>query len=169
MSTKKLAGWIGSTSYAAKEGRGDHPGTVCLKFPTVNAFNEYFEEHDSLLVVDVQYHPRWWGLFTTVLAMTTNQISPEELADMNEVSREVEFAMAGRRRDRAIMREKDEAENKLSAQEKERLAEVGKKYEARVKHMRKMDPGSKERKDTEALLNAGDPEVLNAILKDAEK
>lgn len=166
---KKEAGWIGSTSYAAKEGRGDHPGCKCMTFWSVYSYNRYFEKNASLLVIEEHFIPVLFGLITKVVVMITNQLTAEEMADYHEVGREVEFAMAERRKARAVERENQEAEGRRLVTENLRLAEVGRKCEARVKHMRSMDPSSPERKATEKLLNAGDPEILNALMEGQTK
>lgn len=154
-STKKLAGWIGTTSFAAKEGRGDHPGCVAMSFPSVKAYNDYFAEHSGLLVVEENFIPRWFR-GPSVVAMVTNQLDPEEMEDMNEVSREVEFAMAKRRQAKQEAREKAASEAALVEQELKRLAVVGSKYEARVKAARE----SSNPKEAMAVINSGDPEIL---------
>lgn len=169
METVKELTWIGSTSFAAKEGRGDHPGCVCMKFWSVWSYNRYFRKNSKLLVVEEVFLPVLFGLLTTVVVMVTNQLSPEEMEDMNEVSREIEFAMAAKRKKKAEDREKAAEEANAKANENQRLAAVGAKYEARVKQMRAMDPTTEDRKELESLLNKGDPEILYTTKMEAFK
>lgn len=171
MSVKSLS-WMGNISYAQPQGRGEYPGAMCKKFPTVKAFNDYFKpgnEGESHMVIDMTYYRPWQRLFLTVgvIAMVTNQLTGDELNDMMEVQREVEFAMAKRRKERQEAKEKLKAEQAVVLQNKERLALVGEKYEARVKHMKAMDPTSQDRKDIEKLINSGDPEILFTDKKEA--
>ena len=101
-----------------------------MEFDSVADFNRYFEKNESLLVVDVQYANTLFGL--KVLCMVTNQLDPKELADMNEVSREIEFAMAARRVERDAKLEEQALVDRKAKEEMARLATVGSKYEARV-------------------------------------
>lgn len=156
---KEQVGWIGNTSYAQPQGKGEYPGATCKKFWSIWSYNRYFKKNSHLLVIDVHY-VMFLGIWAMPVVMLTNQLNPTELAEMQEVSREIEFAMAERR----AQRQKTEEENKRAEEafkvEEKRLADVGRKYEARVKHMRSLPPGSKERKEVEAKLNAGDKDVL---------
>jgi hypothetical protein len=153
--------WVGSISYAQPGGKGDYPGAVCKKFWSVWGYNRFFTKNESMLVIDVTYVPVLLGLFTKVIVMYTNQLNEEEMADMNEVSREVEFKMAERRLERAKYKEEQSVKVSEAQTEVARLAEIGRKYEARVKHMKSLARGSKERKELTKKLNAGDPEILD--------
>ena len=157
MNIKQLS-WIGDISYAQPQGKGEYPGAVCMSFDSVKSFNAYFKAHSQLLVIDVTYIKRWWR--TTVVAMVTNQLSPQELNDLQEVSREIEFAMMDRRKARAVAAEQEAIDKAVKVVEEKRLADIGRRYEARVKHMRLLPPNSTRRKEIEAKLNAGDPKVL---------
>lgn len=163
MTLKSNIGWIGSTSYAQPQGKGEYPGATCRKFRSIKAYNRFFENNPQLMVINETYIPYFFNLFTAVVVMMTNQLSPEELEDMQETSRELEFAMADRRKKKAEAREQLQKNAEAAKAELARLAEVGRRYEARVKHMRSLTPGSKERKDVEDKLNAGDPEVLGTV------
>jgi len=160
MLTKSLT-WIGDISYAQPQGKGEYPGSKCATFWSVYSYNRFFKKNDSLLVIDSTYIPYFFGLLTRVVVMFTNQLNEDELNDMQEVAREVEFAMAERRKKRAIHKEEQEKTNVANIAEEKRLADVGRKYEARVKHMRLLPASSQERKDVEAKLNKGDPSVLD--------
>lgn len=170
MGTKQLT-WIGNISYAQPQGRGEYPGAMMMKFRSYKKFNDYFAPGNSgerHMCIDKTEVPVLFGLLGVhIYAMITNQLNEEELADMMEVQRETEFAMAKRRQERKEAKEKLEAEQKANAQDRERLILVGEKYEARVKHMKSLAPGDTERKELEKLLNAGDPEVLFNDKKEA--
>lgn len=157
MSVKELS-WIGPISYAQPQGKGDYPGVICMKFNSIKAYNKYFKDNPSLLVVQDHYIKTLFGV--TVIAMVTNQLKDEEMADLNEVSREVEFAMAERRKIRQEAKEKLEQEQAAKAEEEKRLATVGRKYEERVKHMKSLPVTDIARKLIEGSLNGGDPDVL---------
>lgn len=162
---KTANGWIGSTSYAQPQGKGEYPGATCKVFRTISGYNRYFEKNSHLLVINDHYIPYFFGLFTMVIVMMTNQLSPDELEDMQETSREIEFKMADRRKTKTEAREKQAALAVATRDEVNRLADVGRKYEARVKHMRSLDPTTQERKDLEKQINRGDPEILGLTNK----
>lgn len=156
---KQQAGWIGSTSYAQPQGKGEYPGATCLKFWSIWSYNRYFKKNSHLLVIDVHY-VMFLGIWAMPVVMLTNQLNPQELAEMQEVSREIEFAMAERRQKRQAAEEENKRAEEAFKVEEKRLADVGRRYEARVKHMRALDPTSQERKNMEKKLNAGDKDVL---------
>ena len=160
MDIKEQTGWVGSTSYAQPQGKGDYPGAKCKMFLTIWGFNQYFKKNSHLLVIDVSYIPVLFGLFTSPVVMYTNQLSPEEQQDMQEVSREIEFTMAKRRAAKSEAQAKLKAESEAAQQEKDRLVLVGAKYEARVKHMKSLSPSEQERKNMESTLNKGDADIL---------
>lgn len=172
MSTKTLFSYPGTISAALRDGQ--YPGCKAVWFWTVAGYNKFFTEEPGkpghgLLVVDAQVRPYFFGLFVGVACMYTTQLSPEDAEDMTEVSRELEFAMAKRKQERAAAREEAHAVQAAANQEMARLAAVGSKYEARVKGMRAMSPSDSQRKELESMLNAGDPEVLFADKLEAFK
>lgn len=80
---------------------------------------------------------------------------------MIETSREIEFAMADKRAKRRAAAEEEMKLNLMVQEEMKRLAQVGQRYEDRVKHA-KVQPTIKQQNDAMAVLNSGDPEVLFA-------
>ncbi len=165
MSIKELT-WIGDISYAQPQGKGEYPGAVCMSFNSIKTYNKYFKDHPNLLVIDDHYIPRFFGLFgTSVVAMVTNQLNEEEMNDLQEVARETEFKMAEIRKKRAIAKEEQTRKAEADKVEEKRLADVGRRYEARVSHMKALPSGDPKRKELEATLNRGDVEVLGITNK----
>lgn len=170
MSVKSLFKYPGTASVALRDGQ--YPGVKTRWFRSIAAFDKFFNEDadkpgTGYIVVDAQVVPYFFGLFVGVSAMYTNQLSADELEDMNMVSREVEFKMADIRAARAAQREQAAAVQKATEEELKRLSQVGAKYEASVKHMRSLSPSDQERKDIERTLNSGDPEILFADKREA--
>ena len=142
-----------------------YPGVKAKWFWTIWGYNWFFREVDGqpghgLLVVRAEPMTYFFGLLTGILVHYTKQLTPEEEQDFLEVSREIEFAMADRRKTRQAQREQEAAIKAATDAEMTRLAQVGKKYEDRVKHMKSGTIDMKTRNDIESTLNGGDPEVL---------
>jgi hypothetical protein len=134
-------------------------------FWSTTSYNRFFQDTQvgdpkAYVVIEARPVPYFFGLLVGLMVTDTKQLDPGEEQDFQEVTREIEFAMADRRLKRAKAKEEQEAVQKAATAEQARLALVGQKYENRTKHMKTMPPGDQERKDMEALLNAGDPEIL---------
>lgn len=142
-----------------------YPGCKAKFFLTTWGFNRFFKEKPgqpghALLVVHMESTPWLLGLMMGITAVYTKQLSPDEMQDMEDVTREIEFAMEDRRAKRRAQAEEDQKVKIAADEEIKRRALVGQKYEERVKHMKTLPPSESQRKVLEAALNAGDPEVL---------
>lgn len=142
----------------------NYPGCAVKWFWTVRGYQKFFAEDEDkpghgFLVVDARPSPYFFGLLLGVMVTYTKQLTHEEEADMQFVTREIDASLAKRRQERAERQDEERRVQEAATQEQARLALVGKKYEDRVKHM-KAPMTIKDRNDAEAALNSGDPEVL---------
>lgn len=151
----------------------DYPGVKAEFFWSIHSYNRFFQEGPGqakpFVVVKAEPVSYLFGLLTGVMVHYTKQLATEEEQDFFEVTRRIEFEMAGIKAKRAEKKAEDQRVAEAAKAEQARLALVGKKYEERVKHMRATDPSTSERKNMEAALNAGDPEVLYMDKVDAFK
>lgn len=152
----------------------NYPGCKAKFFWSVGSYNRFFTEKPgspghAYVVVGAAPISYFLGLLLGVMVHYTKQLTAEEEADFEMVSREIEFGMQEKRRERAQAR-KDAHQLDLQAQaEVARLAAIGKKYEDRVAHKKSLAPSDEEYKDVEKVLNAGDPEILFLSKEEAFK
>lgn len=172
MSTKSILNWPGHISAQLHDGAW--PGVKATYFMTTWGFNRFFREHDGKpghgrLVVKAEAKPWLFGLVVGWVVLYTNQQSPEDMEDMEIVAREVEAKLSVIRRKRAAMRAELAAVEVAAKAEMARLANIGKKYEDRVSHLRSLPASDKVRKSMQTSLDSGDFEVLFASKEDAFK
>lgn len=162
MSIKAQSGYPGTISLANPAQA--YPGAKAKWFWSVGAYNRFFQEKPGkpphgMVVITAQPTPYFLGLLIGVMVQYTKQLSPEEEADMLRVTREIEFKMAEIRQEREAKAEEERRVKEATEAEMKRLAQVGAKYEERVKHAR-AQPTLAEQSAIMDLLNKGDPEVL---------
>lgn len=133
--------WVGDINVGLpQEG---YVGAKCISFPTIRAFNRYFADtgHDRdtpgmlLIKVIATYRP-WWtlGLTTSVVALVTNQLDPEEHDEMEQASRRIEMEMDKWREEQAKKKYEERMVEQAADEEVKRLARVGDHCEKNHKH-----------------------------------
>lgn len=142
----------GHMAFANKGGEYFH-GCRVARFRTISDLNHFFEPGSKghlKLVGEIIAAPD--GSF---LCVYTAKLTNADLERVERWNREQHAAFAEERKaEEQEQREKEEARLRDEAETK-RLAEVGRKYEARTAKLRVMAPGS-DRKEAEKRLNAGE-------------
>ena len=128
---------------------GHQPGCELLIFDGPTSMNRYFKENPNRVVFKYDVLPEGH-----IFAMVGAILSDDEKEEYDHVTRTVELQMREWRDKRAQSRWDAAEKERKDKEENKRLAEVGRKYEARVKKIREMAPG-KERKEAEKALNSG--------------
>lgn len=135
--------WVGDINLGARN--DGYVGAKCKTFYTVRAFNKYFSDNKRkledgsdlgmLLIQVLSCRPILFGLLGTVIVcLVTNQLDPEEMAEMTSASREVEEHMNTWRKQRDAIKA-EEREVKVRAEEEvRRLARLGDHCEKNHKH-----------------------------------
>lgn len=141
----------GHMAFANKGGEYFH-GCRVAKFRNVQDLNEFFcPGNAGHLKLVAEIIPAPDGL----IVVFNNKLSAEDMEDIEEFSRNQNQYFSEKREKRRLSKLADEEEKLKAAGEEKRLAEVGRKYEARTKKIREMAPGA-DRKAAEKKLNSGE-------------
>lgn len=172
MSTKSELNYPGHISAQLRDGAW--PGLKAIYFHTTKGYNKFFKEDPDkpghgYIVVDAQPKPWLFGLIVGWSILYTNQQSPEDMEDMQLVTREVQFKLQAIRQKRAEAKAEAKLVEERAKEEVTRLANIGKKYEDRVAHLRTLPASDHVRKEIQVSLDRGDPEVMFMDKMDAYK
>lgn len=91
----------------------------------------------------------------SVLCVYNNKLSAEDMEEVEEFNREMHAHFSKRKEEREAQKQEEREAKYREEQETKRLAEVGRRYESRVKSIRLLPPGT-ERKEAEKRLNGGE-------------
>lgn len=140
--------WVGDINLGAKN--DGYVGATTKTFYSLRSFNRYFSDSKKkledgvelgmLLIQVLHIKPILWGLLGThIIALVTNQLAPEEMEEMIEVSRRNELAMKEWRIERAKRMHEEQQVKKATDNEVLRLAQVGDHCERNHKHNMKKE------------------------------
>ncbi len=147
-----VVNYPGHMAFANKGGEYFH-GCRIGHFKDIAALNEFFAPGSvGHLKLVAEILPQNDG---TVLCVYTNKLSHEDMEDVEEFNRNMHSYFEEKREKRKNERLAAEQKREDEAKEAKRLAEVGRKYEARTKHVKTLEPGSLERKRQERDINSG--------------
>ncbi len=141
----------GHMAFATKGGEYFH-GCRIAHFKNTKALNEFFLPGNAghlKLVGDII--PQTDG---SLLCVYTNKLSMDDMEDVDEFNRTQHEFFQAKKTKRLQERQEKEEKKAKEVLEQIRLAEVGKKYEARVGKIRGLPPGPA-RKREEQALNSG--------------
>lgn len=141
----------GHMAFANKGGEYFH-GCRVAQFANITDLNKFFlpgkKGHLKLVGELIPAHDG------SIICVYTNKLSRDDLEDVEEFNREMHSFFEKKREDRNEQRRKEQEKELKAAEEQKRLAEVGRKYEARIAKIREMPPG-KEQKEAMKELNSG--------------
>lgn len=116
------------------------------------ALNEWSEKPENQRCVISEIKPIGE---MSVLIIYSKHLTREEEDDLDMVSREIHMKIQENREKTARIQEEQEEKKRLLQEENARLAEVGRKYENRVKHIKTAIPVGKEQKAALKELEGG--------------